>query len=43
MGNGTRKGLQWERQHSAIYYLELGEERDYLSDGQEDDEVLESV
>jgi hypothetical protein len=29
--NGTRRALQWERQHSAIYYLELGEERDYLS------------
>jgi YidC/Oxa1 family membrane protein insertase len=42
LGQRNEKGLQWERQHSAIYYLELGEERDYLSDGQEDDEVLES-
>ena len=41
VGQRNEKGLQWERQHSAIYYLELGEERDYLSDGQEDDEVLE--
>ena len=41
VGNRNEKGLQWERQHSAIYYLELGEERDYLSDGQEDEEVLE--
>ena len=38
LGQRNEKGLQWERQHSAIYYLELGEERDYLSDGQEDDE-----
>jgi len=41
VGQRNEKGLAWERQHSAIYYLELGEERDYLSDGQEDDEVLE--
>ena len=36
-----REGLSWERQHSAIYYLELGEERDYLSDGKEAEETLE--
>ena len=41
VGERNEKGLQWERQHSAIYYLELGEERDYLSDGAEDEEVLE--
>ena len=41
VGQRNEKGLQWERQHSAVYYLELGEERDYLSDGQEDEEVLE--
>ena len=41
VGQRNEKGLQWERQHSAIYYLELGEERDYLSDGSEDDAVLE--
>ena len=41
VGQRNEKGLQWERQHSAIYYLELGEERDYLSDGTEDEEVLE--
>jgi YidC/Oxa1 family membrane protein insertase len=41
VGQRNEKGLAWERQHSAIYYLELGEERDYLSDGKEDDEVLE--
>ncbi len=27
VGQRNEKGLQWERQHSAIYYLELGEER----------------
>ena len=42
VGQRNEKGLQWERQHSAIYYLELGEERDYLSDGKEDEEVLEA-
>ena len=42
LGQRNEKGLAWERQHSAIYYLELGEERDYLSDGTEDDETLES-
>ena len=41
VGQRNEKGLQWERQHSAVYYLELGEERDYLSDGKEDDAVLE--
>ena len=41
VGQRNEKGLAWERQHSAIYYLELGEERDYLSDGKEDDDVLE--
>ena len=42
VGQQNEKGLQWERQHSAIYYLELGEERDYLTDGNEDSEDLES-
>ena len=41
VGQQNEKGLSWERQHSAIYYLELGEERDYLSDGKEDEETLE--
>ncbi len=42
LGHRNEKGLDWERQHSAIYYLEQGEERDYLSDGKEDDETLEA-
>ena len=41
VGERNEKGLKWERQHSAVYYLELGEERDYLSDGTEDEEILE--
>ena len=41
VGQQNEKGLSWERQHSAIYYLELGEERDYLSDGKEAEETLE--
>ena len=40
-GLKNEKGIDWERQHSAIYYLEEGEDRDYLSDGREDDESLE--
>ena len=40
-GLSNEKGIDWERQHSAIYYLEANEERNYLSDGQADKETLE--
>ncbi len=35
------KGIQWERQHSAIYFREMGQGRDYLGDGRDDEETLE--
>ncbi|MCH2197742.1 MAG: membrane protein insertase YidC [Flavobacteriales bacterium] len=40
-GKHNEKGIAWERQHSAIYFREMGQGRDYLGDGREDDEVLE--
>lgn len=36
-GVANEKGLEWERQHSSIYYKEKGQGRDYLSDGRSDD------
>lgn len=35
------KGIKWERQHSAVYFREMGEGRDYLRDGGDDEEILE--
>ena len=40
-GLRNEKGLDWERQHSAIYYKEQGQGRDYLSDGRSDETVSE--
>lgn len=40
-GEANEKGIEWERQHSAIYYREAGMGRDYLQDGAEDDAELE--
>lgn len=40
-GLRNEKGLDWERQHSAIYYKEQGQGRDYLSDGRSDETVTE--
>jgi YidC/Oxa1 family membrane protein insertase len=42
VGEANEKGIDWERQHSAIYYKEQGLSRDYLSDGGEDDAVTEA-
>ena len=36
-GVANEKGLEWERQHSSIYYKEKGQGRDSLSDGRSDD------
>lgn len=41
-GLPNEKGLDWERQHSSIYYKEAGMGRDYLSDGRSDEVQLES-
>ncbi|MGA0435134.1 MAG: membrane protein insertase YidC [Flavobacteriales bacterium] len=40
-GIPNEKGLDWERQHSSIYYKELGLGRDYLSDGRSDEAITE--
>ena len=40
-GLRNEKGLDWERQHSAIYYKEQGQGRDYLSDGRADETITE--
>lgn len=36
-GMPNEKGIDWERQHSSIYYKEVGLGRDYLTDGQSKD------
>lgn len=41
-GEANEKGIDWERQHSAIYYKEQGLSRDYLTDGGEDEAVTEA-
>lgn len=43
VGVANEKGLDWERQHSSIYFREAGMGRDYLSDGQEDEESVEGA
>lgn len=40
-GLPNEKGIDWERQHSSIYYKEVGLGRDYLTDGQSKDLVTE--
>lgn len=41
-GLRNEKGLQWERQHTSIFYKEVDQGRSYLSEGRSDDEVLEN-
>ena len=40
-GMPNEKGIDWERQHSSIYFKEVGLGRDYLTDGQSKDLVTE--
>ncbi len=40
-GIPNEKGLDWERQHSSIYFKEVGLGRDYLTDGQSKDLITE--
>ena len=40
-GMPNEKGIDWERQHSSIYYKEVGLGRDYLTDGQSKDLITE--
>ncbi len=41
-GQRNEKGLQWERQHTSIFYKEAEQGRNYLSEGRSDEEMLES-
>ncbi|MFM1931220.1 MAG: hypothetical protein RL226_523, partial [Bacteroidota bacterium] len=40
-GLHNEKGIEWERQHSAVYFREMGQGRDYLGDGQDDEDTVE--
>ena len=40
-GAHNEKGIEWERQHSSIYYREQGRGRDYLYEGRDDDAEIE--
>ena len=40
-GLNNEKGLEWEVQHSSIYFKEQGMGRDYLSDGRSDELTTE--
>jgi YidC/Oxa1 family membrane protein insertase len=40
-GLRNEKGLDWERQHTSIFYKEEGRGRDYLSEGRSDEETIE--
>lgn len=42
-GLRNEKGLQWERQHTSIFFKEHDRGRDYLSEGRSDDEEVEYV
>ena len=41
-GLRNEKGLSWERQHTGIFYREEGKGRNYLSEGRNDEETLET-
>ncbi len=41
VGMPNEKGIDWERQHSSIYYKEVGMGRDYLTDGQSKDLITD--
>jgi len=40
-GLRNEKGLEWERQHTSIFFKEEGRGRDYLSEGRSDEEIIE--
>ena len=40
-GLRNEKGLEWERQHTSIFFKEKDRGRDYLSEGRSDEETLE--
>lgn len=40
-GKHLEKGVDWERQHSSVFYREMGKGRDYLGEGRPNDEEVE--
>jgi YidC/Oxa1 family membrane protein insertase len=40
-GKHLEKGVDWERQHSSVFYREMGKGRDYLGEGRENEEQIE--
>jgi len=40
-GISNEKGIEWERQHSSVFFREEGKDRDYLGEAKEDDDVIE--
>jgi YidC/Oxa1 family membrane protein insertase len=42
VGLHNEKGIEWERQHSSIFFREQGQGRDYLSEAREDDDILDA-
>jgi len=40
-GMHNEKGIDWERQHSSVYYREKGRGRSYLYEGREDEAIIE--
>ena len=40
-GNANEKGIEWERQHSSVFFREEGGDRDYLGEAKEKEEEFE--
>lgn len=40
-GYHIEKGVEWERQHSSVFYREMDRGRDYLGEGRDNEEKLE--
>lgn len=40
-GEHNEKGIEWERQHSSVFYREMGQGRDYLGEGRDKEEEIE--
>lgn len=40
-GLHQEKGVEWERQHSSVFYREMGQGRSYLGESRDDDDEVE--
>lgn len=40
-GDHNEKGIEWERQHSSVFYREMGQGRSYLGEGSDKEEETE--